>query len=520
MADEFSSALQAAGFTMIETHISRVFLRGEHVYKIKRSVDLGFLDFTTLEARARACHAEVTLNRRLAPEVYLGVVALTRTPDGALAFVSPDALSGSEVIEWAVHMRRLADADRADVALARGALGPAQIAAIAELVADFHQGARADAETARFGDPELIAQNIEENFTQVAGSITQHLGAPERAALADYQRGFLQRQRALLEERAREGFVRDGHGDLRLEHLYETAGGKYLAIDCIEFNDRFRYADVAADLAFLTMDLAHHGRPELAELLTALYAERTGDFGLYQVLDFYQSYRAFVRAKIASIVADDADVTDAVRARGHKEARRYYLLALAAGQKPLVPPRLIVTFGLIASGKSTLAASIRALTGAPVISADRTRKRLLEVQATTARHEPAFQGAYGAETTERVYAALHADAERVLRAGRSVVLDASFRARAQRERARLLAQRLGVAVLFVECQCPRATADARLARRAEGPSVSDGRAEIFDAFAARFEPADELHADEHLTVDTSRPHAETLDAVRARLGAS
>ncbi len=500
--DALADELKLDGFEMVETHISRVFLRGGDVYKCKRPVSLGFLDFSTLELRRRACSAEVTLNRRLAPDVYLGVVGVLRDERGALCFV-PEAQCG-EVLEWAVHMRRLRDEDRADLLLAQGTLRAQDIEQLAKQLAAFHRAAQTDEETARLGGSEALGQNVRENFAQL-GELEPHIDATELEHLQAYQLGFLDGERERLRERERAGFVRDGHGDLRLEHCYRTPAGEFLVIDCIEFNQRFRYADVCADLAFLTMDLRHQGRTDLADLLLAAYARDSRDYALYGVLDFYESYRATVRGKVMGMLAQDGDVEEGVRERARREARRYLLQALAAAAAPVAVPTLYVTFGLIASGKSTLARSLCVHEGLAQLSADEVRKQLLEVSPTTARKEDPFVGDYGQHMTERVYDELFARAKQILASGRGVVLDASFRAKGHRDRARKLAAQLGVSIRFVECFVDRSEALARLSERARRPHVSDGRAEIYDAFAASFEAPDELPAEEYVRLQTAGP---------------
>jgi aminoglycoside phosphotransferase family enzyme/predicted kinase len=492
--------LEALGFASIQTHISRVFLRDRDVYKCKRAVSLGFLDFSTLELRARACAAEVVLNRRLAPDVYLGVVGLVRDEHGTLCFV-PEPRAG-EVLEWAVHMRRLPDEARADTLLNRGQLSPHDVEVLARQIAAFHRTARADEETARLGGYEALAQNVHENFVQLAEQ-EAHVAADELGPLRAYQLAFLDRERSRLQERASAGFVRDGHGDLRLEHCYRAEDGRFSIIDCIEFNQRFRYADVCADLSFLTMDLRHLGRADLAERLVAAYARESGDYALYRLLDFYESYRAVVRGKVMGMLAQDAEVDYAVRARARAESRRYLLQARAAAARPLCVPRLYVTFGLIASGKSTLARLLCAQEGLSLLSADEVRKQLLGVAPTAARAEKPFVGAYGEQMTDRVYDEMFARASHVLASGRGVVLDASFRTQTHRARARALAKKHGVDVLFLECHVDRSSALARLAERARGPHVSDGRAEIYDAFAEHFESPDELSSQELVRVETN-----------------
>jgi aminoglycoside phosphotransferase family enzyme/predicted kinase len=507
--------LLAQGYELIETHISRVYLGPEHVYKFKRPVNLGFLDFTTREARRAACHAEVELNRRLAPDVYLGVVALTRDAEGNAALVPAETLAEDQILDWAVHMRRLDDAQRADVRLAAGALDAAEIEDIARLVARFHAEARSDAAVAALGLPERIGFNVEENFTQVAGSALRFISAPELQALASYQRGFLRDRAALLRARVDAGRVRDGHGDLRLEHIYRDAHGGHAIIDCIEFNQRFRYADVCADLAFLGMDLRAHARPDLAELLLAAYARESGDYEAYALIDFYESYRALVRAKVASLLADDAQVAAPTRERAEASARRYSLLAIASARPALSPARLIVCMGKMASGKSTLARALGLELAVPVLSADATRKQLLGVEAETPLRHDAFSGAYSAEQSARVYATLRERGAHVLASGRSVILDATFSAHAERAELAQLAIRYGVELLFLHCECERTTSLERLRARARGASVSDGRVEIYDRVSERFEALTADEVGRLVRLDTGAPEAETLRSALA-----
>ncbi len=498
-----------------ETHISLAFLTGEAVFKVKKPVDLGFLDYSTPALRRAACEAEVVLNRRLSSDVYRGVLPVRRGADGRHRVDLTDKGEG-EVVDFAVHMRRLPDEERADRLLDSGRLDATDVARIAQRLARFHEEARADAETARFGAPEVVAGNVTENFRQTRATIGTYLTAEEAGSIEHSQLAFLEAHRDLFEARRGAGRVRDGHGDLRLEHVYLTGDGLRI-LDCIEFNERFRYADVCADVAFLTMDLAYRGRVDLGERLLAVYAREANDYDLYPLVDFYQSYRAYVRGKVSAMLAADIGADPAARARARAEARRYFVLALAAERPRLVEPAVVAVGGIIASGKSTVAEHIAQALLAPVVDADRTRKHMIGVAPTAAVREGAFEGAYAPELTEKVYAEVMRRGDRVLASGRPVVLDASFRAPSMRAAARDLARRHGVPFHFVECRCRPETCRARLAQRAQERGVSDGRIEIFDAFAARFERASELLEAERLVVDTDRPLAETLAELRAAL---
>lgn len=492
---------------LIETHLSWVFLVGADVYKVKKPVNFGFVDFSTLELRRAACEAEVALNARLSPDVYLGVVPIAEE-EGAGVRVG----GKGRPLEYAVHMRRLPDAERADVLLERGELRASELDQWADRLARFHADARCDEHTTTFGSVASIVGNVEENFAQTRGVLEKRVAPAEAEEIRRYQRTFLETHGALFEARCQAGRVRDGHGDLRLEHVYVGEAGPTI-IDCIEFNERFRYADVAADIAFLSMDLRWHARVDLAERLLARYARATNDYDLYALVDFYESYRAFVRGKVSSMLEADSGASVMLRERAATEARRYFRLALAAERAPLLAPRVVAVGGWMAAGKSTVAEQVGRLLAAPILDADRTRKSMLGIEATRFAGENAWKGAYDPGFTQHVYAELFRRAGVVLEAGRSVVLDASFRSPGMRASARALAEKHGTPFLMLECRAPKEVCRQRLASREQGEHVSDGRLQVFDDFIARFEAVTELPAAEHLVLDTTSP----VPAIEARL---
>jgi aminoglycoside phosphotransferase family enzyme/predicted kinase len=496
----------------IETHASWVFLGDTDVFKVKKPVNFGFLDFTTIEKRRAACEAEVSLNARLASGIYLGLVPVARTKEGALVF------GGSgEVVDWAVHMRRLPSEQRADLLLAGGKLTGADVDALADRIAAFHGAVRCDHETSAQGATSAIRRNVVENFSQAREVIEKYLSREQATEIERWQLAFLAENGALFDDRVAERRVRDGHGDLRLEHVYIGDRGKITIIDCIEFNERFRYADVCADVAFLSMDLAWHGRVDLAERLLARYAQASGDYDLYAMVDFYESYRAYVRGKVATLLAADELADQGARDRAVTEARRYFLLALAAHRRPLLGPSIVCVGGLIASGKSTIAEAIALEMSAPVVDADRTRKRMIGVAPEAPVHDPAWTGAYDLRFTEDVYAEVRRRAGVVLASGRPVVIDSSLRSAAERARMRELARSHRVPIRFVECRADPELCRVRLERRERESGVSDGRVAIFDDFCARFEPMSELSPSEHVVVQTSRPLSQTLLELRSRV---
>jgi aminoglycoside phosphotransferase family enzyme/predicted kinase len=504
---------------LVETHVSWVMRGDREVIKVKKPVDLGFLDFRSPERRRQACLDEVRLNARLAPGVYLGVVPIVLRSDGTQAIgAAGDAAGGAAggaAGEWAVRMNRLDDARRADAMLERGALAHEHVDALADAIADLHARAEVPVEVARrWASAPAVDTNVRENFAQTLETAAELAGPRVAREVEATQLGFVRDHQALFASRVDSGRVRDGHGDLRLEHAYFEDEGLRV-IDCVEFDERYRVADVCADVAFLSMDLAAHGRVDLAERLLARYARAAHDYDLYALVDFYEGYRAWIRGKVAGILAHDAGASDEVRERAAAQARRHFLLAQASERPHLVPASLVCVGGIIASGKSTVAAAFADDVACPVVDADRTRKHLLGVAETRALDHPAWSGAYDRSMTDRVYAEILRAASVVLASGRSVVVEASFRSRAMRDAARRLARSRGVPFRFVECRAPVEECRARLARRPRGPS--DARLAIFDDFVAQFEPVTELAPSEHVVLDTMRPLAASLDAMRARV---
>lgn len=494
---------------LVETHISWV-LVGPEVYKIKKPVTLPFLDFSSFEARERACRTEVRINRRLAPRTYLGIVPIRRRPDGRCSFAS-----GGSVIDWAVRMVRLDETHRADVLLEKNELGRAKIDALAHGIAAFHADSASGPRVARFGAPEVVERNVIDNFSALREQVGRFVRDDAAFEIERWQLAFLRGHRDLFERRMIEGAVRDGHGDLRLEHVFFGRDDDFEVIDGIEFDDRYRFADVAADVAFLAMDLARLGRVDLAERFLAVYARAANDFDLYRIVDFYESYRACVRAKIAGIVSGDRAAPKPVRDAARAEARRYLLLAQSARRRTVLEPIVVAVAGGIAAGKSTLAERLGEELSAPVIDADRTRKHMLGMTPMMRAQGGAWQGAYDPAFSEKVYAEVLRRADAVLTSGRPVILDASFRTAKARAAAEALASSHGVPFRLLECVAPPSVCRERLVTRDRaGNDVSDATPAVYEAFLAGFEPIVELCPTEHVRIDTSTGVDHALDQAR------
>lgn len=499
---------------LIETHISWVILGGQFVFKLKKPVDLGFLDFSTREQRHAACQAELELNSRFAPRVYLGLVPVRQsTKNESRSYIDDADFPGTEgssrssadpIVDWAVKMRRLDDGDRADILLSQQRLGVELIEQLADWIHSFHQRCATDERIAAWGQETAVRQNVLQNFEQTE-EILGHYLAPRLAAdVRAHQLGFLDDNAALFEARVRSGRIRDGHGDLRLEHVYFTADGLQI-IDCIEFNEAFRFGDVCADLAFLVMDLRHQERPDLAERLLARYAEKSGDFQIYRLIDFYEAYRAFVRGKVLALLELEKSRSGQQLPSLHERARRFFLHAAAMQQPSIVPGSLIAVGGFIASGKSTVSQRIAKLVACPVVDADSCRKRLAGLSPRDKQHHAPYTGLYSQAMSEKVYSHVLEIAEWVLDSGRSVVIDATFRSPKTRKLLSDFAQRRGADVHFVWCEVSRETALRRLKERAREGGVSDGRTEIYDDVARGAVPPADDEFPQLLRLDTARP---------------
>lgn len=502
----------------IETHSAWVFLGPRFVLKTKKPLNLGFLDFSTLGKRKEMCDAEVRLNHRLAPNVYLAVVPIlmkegvTFVDDLEIDSQRPRASEGAQLVDHGIKMRRLADQDRADVLSQTHQLTPAMIVSLAERLAHFHQNCATSLAIDQFGAVEVIERNVQENFEQAQHIQSECFGGLPISELAKLQNEFLKDHLELFALRVKKGFVRDGHGDLRLEHVYFEKD-EIIIVDCIEFSDRFRYADVASDLAFLSMDLRLRAGDILAERLLAEYAWVTRDFGLFALIDFYESYRAFVRAKVTALRSTQShheQPQELIR-----EVERYCSQAANAMRPTRPHPRLICVGGLIASGKSTVCSRLRQSTCPIVIDSDHTRKYLHGLQANTPHHVAAFEGLYHPAQSEAVYSQMADDARVVLSSQRSVIVEASFSRRHERTRFLALAEELGAEAYFIECRVPREVAHERLKQRKTSVTVSDGRLEIYDSVSQNSESIDADEFERFLVLNTDEPQVAQSAALRS-----
>jgi aminoglycoside phosphotransferase family enzyme/predicted kinase len=495
-----------------------VFLAGDRVYKVKKAVDLGFADYSTLELRKRYCDEEVRLNKRLARDAYLGVVPITRDAEGSLGFGGT-----GEAVEYAVEMRRLPANRMLDHLLAEGEIDNEQMEALASLLARFHEQAETGLGVDEYGEPDAVAFNVRENFEQTAvfaappgtsaDAGARTLSPALHEFLRDAAERFLATEGELLRRRVLEARIRDGHGDLHAGNICLTGEG-IVVYDCVEFAPRFRCGDVACDLAFLAMDLDYRRFRAFSGYLVRRYAEHARDAELQRLLGFYKSYRAIVRAKVASFAAVDEGLAPEQREERRLEAFRYFHLAASYE----LPPVLVLTCGLPASGKTTAARHLAAPFEAVTLRSDTRRKRLAGVARTRRVGETYGAGIYTAEMTDRTYRSLLADAEAALRNERSVVVDAAFSRAEQRRGFLELAGSLAAPFVVVEATAPEEVVRERMASRSgDRREVSDADLGVYVRMRETFEPLDELPDSLRLRAGPGEPGEELTSRAIDRL---
>lgn len=495
-----------SGFTVMETHISWILLTGDFVYKIKKPVDFGFIDYSTLDRRAHFCHEEVRLNRRLAPELYLGVVPVYGSAS------APKLTADGAPIEYMVKTRQFRQEDLLGNMQRAGTLQPSHIDALATRLASFHDRANRAEPESQWGEPQQLHAPVAQNFEQIRPLLSdpKHLAQLEQLEL--WAHTTFERLIPQLSQRKTDGFIRECHGDIYLDNV-TLVDGEVTLFDCIEFNEAFRWIDVMSDVAFMAMDLEDRGLPGLSQRFVSGYLEQTGDYAGLQVLNYYKAYRAMVRAKVALLRLTQPDVSDAER---QQTLIRYEGYARLAESYTTIPSRFgLVMVGISGSGKSALATSLVETFGAIRLRSDIERKRLFDIgsgaeQATL----------YSEQATEQTYARLGMLGASVLAAGFPVIIDATHLKASHRHKTREQVELQGAPCLLLHCEAPIEVIERRIeARQSEGQDPSDADTAIARQQLETFEPFDEAEQVSALTVRTDQPEsvAILLEQLRQRL---
>lgn len=459
---------------LIETHISWVLLSGNYAYKIKKAVNLGFLDFTTLVARRHFCEEELRLNRRTAPDLYLDILPLGGSPTQPVPGAQP-------ALEYAVRMRRFANADLMDTRLQQGLVTPQHIDALAKRIARFHAALPAASGDIAGHAADAAHAAAQQNFAQLREHLSDAADLDLIDALARASEAEFAAHADVLAARSAQGFVRECHGDLHLGNIV-LIDEVPVPFDGIEFNPDFRWIDVMSEIAFTVMDLLHRGHPELAWRLLNAYLEASGDYAGVAVLRFYLAYRAAVRAKVSAIRANQAGLSATARSEELASCRSYLALAQRCLQAPR--PALIITHGLPGSGKTTFSQAALQRLGAIRIRSDVERKRLFGLDALESSRDQA--DIYSPDATRRTYDRLLGLSHILLTAGFSVIVDAAFLKRDEREAFLELARQLEVPFVIASLQAPDEVLLERLRLRQNDASEAD--ATVLAMLQARQEP--------------------------------
>lgn len=454
----------------IETHISTVLLVGHHAYKIKKPLNLGFLDFSTLEKRHHYCREEVRLNSRLAPDVYLDVVPITGTPE------QPTPFGEGEVIEYAVRMRRF---DQAGLLAGHPELiSPELVDRLADRLVAFHASVDGVAVDQPFGRPDGVVAPMYENFAQIRSLFADPKLHGRLDQLERWTQQAAKRHQARLSARWAGGFIRECHGDLHLGNI-ALEKGALLIFDGIEFNPALRWIDVISELAFLLMDLDEQGMAAYAQRLLNRYLELSGDYAALPLLRFYQVYRAMVRAKVCAIRLHQPDLPPAEKGSLARDFQGYLDLALhysAAGQTGV-----LITHGYSGSGKSTLTAIGLEQLPAIRLRSDVERRRLAGLAMSEASNANLGDGLYRSEMTANTYQRLAELAQLIVESGWIAIVDATFLRLEQRNPFRLLADALGIPFVILDLQVPFAELRRRVQhRQALGNDPSEATLEVLE----------------------------------------
>lgn len=475
---------------IIQTHISVILLGKNRVLKLKKPVNFGFLDYTTLENRRLACESEIKLNRRLCPEIYLGTQTIVEDQSGFR--FSEDG----NIVDYGVLMKRLPEDQMLDQMVENNTITEAMIIRIAEKLNTFHQAARRSADIDAFGSLGTIHYNWEENFEQTKPYIDRTIPESDFELIRTWIKKWLVANENLLGERVEQGHICDGHGDVRCESICVTNG--ICIFDCIEFNERFRCGDVANEAAFLAMDLVAYGRPDLGYFFYQNYAEKAGDEQIYKLYSFYRCYRAFVRGKVLSFQLDERELSEKSHKEAKEKAKNYFKIA-ADSVKRLQTPTIIMVSGLSGTGKTSVARGVAGELGLRVVSSDAVRQTLF---GDDKKKSDYGKGKYNEESNRITYQKMLEKGVEFLKKDGGVVLDATFSRVVDREKVQQMAETFGAKCCLIECRLSSEIVRERLHERAvKKDGLSDANWQIYLQQRSDYEPI-KLSNNAHFVLDT------------------
>jgi len=496
----------------IQTHISHVFMVPPFVYKFKKSVDFGFLDYSTLEKRKHYCEREVELNRRLCSDIYLGVVPISKRGD-AFTFSSE---SSGEIVEYAVKMKKLDQKYFLYSYIESDRLTNQHLDRVADKLAKFYLQQEPKDEVLQYGEIKQIRFNTDENFQQTEPFIGNTIENEEYQAIKYFTDQYYEKNQSFFNRRINQKKIVDGHGDLHLEHIHISP--KSICIyDCIEFNERFRCGDLAADLAYLAMDLDFQDRRNESRYFIEKMAQKLDDPDLKRIIDFYKCYRGYVKGKVKSLQSAGDENSQEKQKKLQQTALDYFHLSLRyalLGSRPVA----LIFMGRIGTGKSTLAKHLSKILKIDQFSSDRIRKNLAGLPLYERPKLSEREKLYSAEMSEKTYQYLFENVKAHLKSGKSVILDATFSRKSKRQDLTDLLESMDANYKFIETQAPDETIISRLkARDKEKDIVSDARLEDFEKLTSGYESPDELTDTQLLKVNTQTDLPETFEILYKKL---
>jgi aminoglycoside phosphotransferase family enzyme/predicted kinase len=491
---------------LIETHISLIFLAGDFAYKVKKPVNFGFLDFSTLAKRRHYCHEELRLNRRFAPRLYLAVKRIGGSRDAP-------GLDRQPALEYAVKMRRFPQDRQLDRMLAAGRLEARHIKAFAAQIAELHHRALPVSADQPYGSPGSIIAPMLENFAQLGPLLHASASGQQLARLEQWTQHAFAALQETLRQRKTDGFIRECHGDAHLANM-AWFDDQPLLFDCIEFNENLRWIDVINDIAFLVMDLDDRGETGLGWEFLNHYLQETGDYRGLTLLNFYRVYRAMVRAKVTGLRLDQGHL-DEGRRRQTAQLLQSYLDLAERYTVPQATP-LIITHGFSGAGKTTFARQLATVHGAIHLRSDVERKRLHGLPATAKSGSPVGGGIYSAQAFAGSYTRLRDSADTLLRSGYPVIVDATFIKRQQRQLFSRLARQLQVPLLILDFPLADQELRRRIRARQAGTDASEATVAVLDYQLEQHEPLSAAEQQRALRVQPDTGAEEISARLRTR----
>lgn len=500
--------------THVQTHISHVFMTPPYVYKFKKSVDFGFLDYNTLDKRKECCEREVELNRRLSDDIYLGVASVVK--EGDTFQISDEVLQSDSVVEYAVKMKQLPEEYFLHTYLENGTLRKGHLDRVAEKLTDFYNRQNPDKRVLEYGKIERIKVNTDENFEQTRDFVGQTIAENSYEAIRYFTNQYFEQRSDLFERRVAQKRIVDGHGDLHLEHIHITPQ-KVQIYDCIEFNDRFRYGDLAADLAFFAMDLDFNNCWQKERYFIDRMTQKLDDADLPEIIDFYKCYRAYVKGKVKSLQSTEDEVPQTEREQAAQTASAYFNLSLRyalLGSKPMV----LIFMGGVGTGKTTLAKHFEEKLNIDRYSSDRIRKSMAGLSLKKRTPPEQRTELYSKSMSEQTYKRLLAKMEERIGEGNNVILDATFSDRISRKALVQKFRDMEINYLFIEATATEEVIKGRLKNRDQQDDVvSDARLEDFENLTSRYAPPTELAEQDLISVQTNQPIPQTISTIYSKL---